>query len=95
MATLLQCERIRIAQNLMLTGPCGSGQTCLACALGHQACLKGWRVRYIRLSRLILALNQAKADGSYSKLLKNLASFDLLIIDEWGLESLTAATGMI
>ena len=30
--------------------------------------------------------------GSYSKLLKAKASLDLLILDDWGLEPLTAAT---
>ena len=48
--------------------------------------------KYYRLSRLILAFTQAKADGTYSKLLKTLANFDLLIIDDWGLEPLKAAT---
>lgn len=37
-------------------------------------------------------MTQAKVDGSYSKLLKTLAHFDLLIIDDWGLEPLKAAT---
>jgi DNA replication protein DnaC len=37
-------------------------------------------------------LTQAKADGSYSKLLKTLAGLDLLIIDDWGLEPLNAAS---
>ena len=92
MATLLLCDWLKKAQNLLLTGPCGTGKTYIACALGHQACLKGYSVRYYRLPRLILALTQAKADGSYSKLLKAIASLDLLIIDDWGLEPLNAAT---
>lgn len=92
MASLLLCDWIHKAQNLLLTGPCGSGKTYIACALGHQACLKGYSAKYYRLSRLILALTQAKADGSYSKLLKTLANFNLLIIDDWGLEPLKAAT---
>ena len=92
MASLLLCEWLKKAQNLLLTGPCGTGKTYLACALGHQACLKGYSTRYYRLPRLILALTQAKADGSYSKLLKAIASLDLLIIDDWGLEPLNAAT---
>lgn len=92
MASLLLCDWINKAQNLLLTGPCGSGKTYLACAMGHQACLKGYSAKYYRLSRLILALTQAKAEGSYGQLLKNLAKFDLLIIDDWGLETLTAAT---
>lgn len=92
MASLLMCDWLKNAQNLLLTGPCGTGKTYVACALGHQACMKGYSVRYYRLPRLILALTQAKADGSYSKLLKAIASLNLLIIDDWGLEPLNAAT---
>jgi len=90
-AGLLQCDWLKKAQNVLLTGPCGSGKTYIACALGHQACLKGYRSKYFRLSRLILALTQAKADGSYCKLLKELAHIELLIIDDWGLDPLNAA----
>lgn len=82
---------LALAQSLLITGPCGSGKTFLACALGHQACLQGHSVRYFRLSRLMLALSQAKADGSYHKMLKNLDKTALLILDDWGLEPLTAA----
>jgi DNA replication protein DnaC len=63
----------------------------LACALGHQACLNGESVRYYRLSRLFTSLTQAKADGSYSRLLTQLAKIKLLILDDWGLERLTDA----
>jgi len=89
-AQLAQGDWIRRAQNLLITGPCGSGKTYLACALGHSACLRGYSVRYYRISRLLLALTQAKADGSYHKLLQQLSKLDLLIIDDWGLEGLTA-----
>jgi len=92
MASLLLCDWIKKAQNLLVTGPCGSGKTYIACALGSQACLKGYSAKYYRLSRLVLALTQAKAEGSYSKLLKSIASLDLLIIDDWGQEPLNAAT---
>ena len=91
MASLLQGDWIKKGQNLLLTGPCGSGKTYIACALGHQACLKGYSTKYYRISRLILALKQAKADGSYPKLLKSIADFDLLILDDWGLEPLNPA----
>jgi len=91
LASLLQCEWLEKAQNLLLTGPCGSGKTYIACALGHAACMKGYSVKYYRISRLMLELAQAKADGSYSKALQQLARLDLLILDDWGLEPLKAA----
>lgn len=89
-AQLLQCEWLTQSQNLLLTGPCGSGKTYIACAVGHEACIKGKSVKYYRLSRLMLALAQAKADGTYTKLLTQLAKLDCLIIDDWGLEPLEA-----
>lgn len=92
MAALLTCNWLKKAQNILITGPCGSGKTYIACALGHQACLKGFSAKYYRLPRLLLALTQAKADGTYPKLLKTIAGLNLLIIDDWGIESLTAAT---
>jgi len=91
MARLAQGDWINRGQNLLITGPCGSGKTYLACALGHNACLQGYSVRYYRLSRLLLELTQAKADGSYHKQLKQLAKVQLLIIDDWGLETLKPA----
>ena len=59
--------------------------------MGHTACMKGYSVKYYRLSRLMLELTQAKANGTYSKSLQLLARLDCLMIDDWGLESLKAA----
>lgn len=90
-AQLAQTDWLARGQNLLITGPCGSGKTYLACALGHQACVNGYSCRYYRVSRLLLELTQAKADGTYHKLLKQLAKIRLLILDDWGLEALTSA----
>ena len=90
-ARLAQGEWVERGQNLLITGPCGSGKTYLACALGHNACLQGYSVRYYRLSRLLLEMTQAKADGSYQKLLVRLAKIQVIVIDDWGLEKLTTA----
>ena len=87
-AQLSQGEWLTRAQNLLITGPCGTGKTYLACALGRHACHQGQSVRYFRTSRLLLELTQAKADGSYQKLLTQLAKTQLLILDDWGLEVL-------
>jgi len=91
MRDLLQGEWIKRHQNVLLTGPCGSGKTYLACALGHHACLQGHAVQYYRISRLLLELSQAKADGTYQTALKRLAKLPLLILDDWGLEPLKAS----
>ncbi len=90
-ARLAQGDWINRGQNLLITGPCGSGKTYLACALGHNACLHGDSVRYYRLSRLLLQLTQSKADGTYHKQLQQLAKIRALIIDDWGLEKLAPA----
>ena len=90
MASLLTLDWVNKHQNLLLTGPCGSGKTYLACALAHQACMKEYRVKYYRLSRLLLELAQTKADGSYPKALLSLSRTNMLILDDWGLEALKA-----
>ncbi len=87
-ASLLQCDWINKSQNLLITGPCGSGKTYIACALGHTACMKEYSTKYYRISRLMLELTQTKADGSYAKALQSLAKIDCLILDDWGLEPL-------
>lgn len=90
-AQLAQADWVNKGQNLLITGPCGSGKTYLACAIGHNACLHELSVKYFRLSRLLLMLTQAKADGTYHKQLNQLAKVQLLIIDDWGLEPLKPA----
>jgi DNA replication protein DnaC len=76
-------------QNLVMTGPTGCGKTYLACALGHHACINGYQVRYYRATRLFEQLTISHGDGSYLKLLSQIAKADILIIDDWGLEPLT------
>lgn len=78
-------------QNVLLTGPTGVGKSFLACALGHKACRDGYSVVYRRTSRLFDELAQARADGTYPHALKRLAKAQVLILDDFGLESLGAA----
>jgi len=77
-------------QNLCITGPTGCGKTWLACAFGNQACRQGLSVRYLRLPRLFEQLRIAYGDGSYARLMNQLAKTELLILDDWGIQKLTA-----
>jgi DNA replication protein DnaC len=90
MASLAQLGWVREAQNLCLTGPTGSGKTWLACALGNQACRRGLSVRYLRLPRLFEQLRIAHGDGSYARLLAQLLRTEVLILDDWGMQKVTA-----
>jgi DNA replication protein DnaC len=89
MASFLTCDFIRHHQNLLITGPTGCGKSWLACAIGQQACRQGLSVRYLRVARLLETLRIAHADGSYGKLLNQLAKVDLMVLDDFGLDQLT------
>ena len=71
-------------------GKCGTGKSWLACALGDKACRDNLSVLYRRCPRLFSALALAHGDGRYAKLMRQLAKVDLLILDDWGPEPLTA-----
>ncbi len=88
-AALQTGDWITRKRNLLITGPTGCGKTYLACAMGHYACHQGMSVRYFRATRLFEMLTIAHGDGSYLKVINQLAKADVLIIDDWGLEKLT------
>ena len=75
--------------NLILVGPTGVGKTFLACTLADHLCKQGHTVRYVKTAELISELKFAKADGSFPKFRKQLASLDLVILDEWLRDPLT------
>src|SRR4051812_4910079 len=83
-------EWIERHQNLLITGPTGTGKTWLSCALGHRACRDNRSVLYHRVPRLLEALGLACGDGRYARMLKSLARVQMLILDDWGITPLTA-----
>ncbi len=88
MAQLLSLDWINKSRNVLIQGPTGTGKTFLACVLGQAACEHGISTKYIRASRLFEALTLSHGDGSYTKLLAQIAKIKLLIIDDWGLDTL-------
>lgn len=76
--------------NVLITGPTGVGKTYLACAIAHSACRNGFSARYLRIPRLLTDLAIARGDGTWSKVLAQLAKTDLVILDDWGLAMLHA-----
>lgn len=76
--------------NLVITGPTGVGKSWLACALGHKACRDDRSVLYARIPKLFDELALAHGDGSFPRRLKRLGTVELLILDDWGLEPLSA-----
>ena len=87
---LAQGNWIKEQQNLIIIGPSGVGKSWLACALGHRVCRDNLSVLYQRIPRLFSDLVLARGDGRYARLMRALGGVKLLILDDWGLEPLTA-----
>jgi DNA replication protein DnaC len=80
-------------QNLIIVGPTGIGKSWIACALGHKACRDDRAVLYQRVPRMFAALALARGDGRHARFLRILARVELLILDDWGLATLTPDQG--
>jgi DNA replication protein DnaC len=83
--TLSSCDWIKKHHNVIITGPTGAGKTFFACALANKACRDGYRTFYIRAPKFYYQVALAKADGSYTKLMKKLLRTQLLLLDDFGL----------
>ncbi len=88
---LLTGKWIAEKRNAIITGPCGVGKTWLACALTQAACRTGVTALYKRLPRLFDELELAHGDGRFPRLFRSLTKTQLLILDDWGPDRLTAS----
>ena len=88
---LAACDWIAERRNLIITGAGGLGKSGLACALGHKACRENLSVLYLRVPRLSptspLRMAMCATPGCCGPWL----ALKLLILDDWGPESLTSA----
>lgn len=83
-AELMRCAYIEARENVILAGNPGTGKTHIATALGVEACARGKKVRFWRVTDLITALMEAREERVLSRMKSQLAKVDLLILDELG-----------
>lgn len=83
-------EFIKERTNVVLIGPSGVGKTHLANAIGHLACLRGHRVRFVTAADLVNDLVAAQARNGLHRRLAAWASYQLLLVDELGYLSFDA-----
>lgn len=74
-------------KDLFITGPTGTGKSYLATALGNKACQEGYRVFYASSAKLMSRLKIAKVKGTILTDLKRIERTDLLILDDFGMQS--------
>lgn len=85
---LVTCRFIQEQYPVLIMGPCGTGKSHLAQALGHSAIQKGYDVIYTNTQKISDELQLAKATNRYTQKLKSWAKLHLLIIDDFGLKPL-------
>lgn len=79
---LASCDFVANKQNIVMIGNPGTGKTHLSIAIGIKACMLGMNVRFFTAANLSNELIEALDNRRLLKLEKQLASCDLLIIDE-------------
>jgi len=81
---LMRGEYINKRENVLLVGNSGTGKTHLATALAMEACSRGKRVRFFRVTELITQLMEAREERQLARMRTGLSKLDLLILDELG-----------
>lgn len=74
-------------QELIFIGPTGCGKTGLATAFLVHAINQGYRGYFIDFRKLLELLLRSKGDHTESKVIKRFQNYPILVIDEWGYDS--------
>ena len=83
-AELMRCAYLDQRESVILIGNPGTGKTHVATALGVEACGRGRRVQFWKVTELITHLIEAREERQLARMKKQLARLDLLILDELG-----------
>ena len=81
---LARCEFLLRRENVLLLGNSGTGKTHLALALGLSACQRGHRVRFTTAAAMVHELLEARDEQRLLRYQKQMAGYELLIVDELG-----------
>ncbi|MEU6759765.1 IS21-like element helper ATPase IstB [Streptomyces sp. NPDC046685] len=82
--TLAKCEWIKKSLPLCLIGDSGTGKSHLLIALGTEAAMAGYRVKYVLATKLVNELVEAADEKQLTKTIARYGRVDLLCIDELG-----------
>lgn len=88
LASLATGDYLTKGESVLITGATGCGKSYLASALGHQACLLGFKAAYFNTQKLMLKTKMSRLEGTAIKFFDRMAKTDLLILDDFGLTHL-------
>ena len=86
---LASCVFIQRHENLLMCGPTGVGKSHLANAIAIEAVKRNLRVLTKPTHRLLQDLQIARANGSHPRILARTLTYDLLVLDDFGLQSVS------
>ncbi len=86
---LATCAFMKEKVAVLIAGPCGTGKSHIAQALGHCAVRQGYDVLFTTQTKLLGQLHAARATATFERRFQTIARVPLLIIDDFGLKPLT------
>jgi DNA replication protein DnaC len=87
---LATCRFIQEKVAVLIAGPCGTGKSHIAQALGHSAVREGYDVLFTSQTKLLGSLHAARATDTYERRFQTFVRAPLLIIDDFGLKPMAA-----
>ena len=87
---LATCRFVAEKVAVLIAGPCGTGKSHIAQALGHAAVRADYDVLFTTQSQLLASLNATRAINAYERRFQTFARVALLVIDDFGLKPLRA-----